>query len=61
MGTWKSKGQLDNERDVYIKLLEKTIQKCMKIWGKGYEPKENVEDTIGSLLYLECQEVIIKK
>lgn len=36
----------------------RTLDKVLKIYGKGYEPKENVEDTIGSLLYKEIKQLI---
>jgi len=58
METYKSQKQIDNQKNEDIKSLQKTLKKCLNIWGRGYEPKENVEDTIGSLLYLECQKVL---
>jgi len=58
METWKSQKQVENEKAEYINSLEKTLEKCLNIWGRGYEPKQGVQDTIGSLLYLECKKVL---
>lgn len=34
------------------------LKSTLAIFGRGYEPKEGVEDTIGSQLYLQIQNVI---
>lgn len=41
-----------------IKALQDALKQCLNIWGRGYEPKEGVEDTVGSRLYVKCQKVL---
>jgi hypothetical protein len=48
--------ELKEQRDEMLQMLERTL----KIYGKGYAPKENVEDTIGSILYKEIEQLIKK-
>jgi len=36
------------------------LGKVLKIYGRGYEPKENVDDTIGSNLYKDIKQLIKK-
>jgi len=36
------------------------LDRVLKIYGRGYEPKENAEDTVGSILYKEIEQLIQK-
>ena len=40
--------------------LLKQLKRALHYYGRGFEPKEDVEETIGSLLYLDIQEAIKK-
>ena len=40
-------------------LLE-VLKSALAIFGRGYEPKEGAEDTVGSRLYLEMESAIKK-
>jgi len=48
--------ELLEQRNEILEILERVL----KIYGRGYEPKENVEDTVGSILYKELQQLIQK-
>lgn len=44
------------QRDELLEMLSKALN----IYGRGYKPKENVEDTIGSNLYKDIDKLINK-
>ena len=40
--------------------LLKQLQRALNLYGRGFKPKEGVEETIGSKLYLDMEKAINK-
>lgn len=49
-----------SNKDRRIKELESALERCLDIWGRGYEPTQDIPQTIGSLLYVKCKKLLKK-